>query len=84
MFLNIPGQCDIRVFTERGDLIHYISHNDGSGDEAWNLVTSGRQVVAPGIYLAHILVTSDILSMDQKNIIIHKGESTVLKFAVIR
>ncbi len=84
MFLNIPGQCDIRVFTERGDLIHYISHNDGSGDEAWNLVTSGRQVVAPGIYLAHILVTSDILSMDQKNIIIHKGDSTVLKFAVIR
>jgi hypothetical protein len=84
MFLNIPGQCDIRVFTERGDLIHHISHNDGSGDEAWNLVTSGRQVVAPGIYLAHILVSSNILSIDQKNIVIHKGDSRVLKFVVIR
>ena len=84
MFLNIPGQCEIRVFTERGDLIHHISHNDGSGDEAWNLVTSGRQVVAPGIYLAHILVTSDILSIDQQNVIIHKGDSRVLKFVVIR
>ena len=84
MFLNIPGQCDIRIFTERGDLIHHVSHNDGSGDEAWHLVTSGRQVIVPGIYLAHILVTSDILSKDQKNIVIYNGDSAVLKFAVIR
>jgi hypothetical protein len=84
MFLNITGQCDIRVITERGDLIHHISHNDGSGDEAWNVVTSGRQVVAPGIYLAHILVSSNILSIDQENVIIRKGDSRVLKFAVIR
>ena len=84
MFLNIPGQCDIRIFTERGDQIHSISHRDGSGDEAWNLVTSGRQVIVPGIYIAHIKVTSDILSSDQESVLIQKGDSRVLKFVVVR
>ena len=83
MFLNIPGQCEIRVFTERGDLIHYIKHEDGSGDEAWNLITSGRQVIAPGIYLVHINVTQNIES-DSGEILIRKGDSTIKKFAVIR
>ena len=45
MFLNIPGQCDIKVFTERGDLVHKIEHRDGSGDEAWSLITLDRKSV---------------------------------------
>ena len=83
MFLNIPGQCDIRVYTERGDLIHRIDHDDGSGDEAWNLITSARQVIAPGIYLVHIVVTEDLRS-ETGDIIMKKGDSTIKKFAVIR
>ena len=83
MFLNIPGQCEIRVYTERGDMIHRIEHDDGSGDEAWNLITSARQVIAPGIYLVHIVVTEDLRS-DTGDIIMKKGDSTIKKFAVIR
>ena len=83
MFLNIPGQCDIRVYTERGDLIHQIEHDDGSGDEAWNLITSARQVIAPGIYIVHIVVTKDI-KMETGEIIMKKGDSTIKKFAIIR
>ena len=53
MFLNIPPVCTIRIFTERGDLVDIIEHSDGSGDEAWNSITSSRQIIVSGIYIAH-------------------------------
>ena len=53
MFLNIPPVCTIRIFTERGDLIETIEHTDGSGDEAWNSITSSRQIIVSGLYIAH-------------------------------
>ena len=70
MFLNIPGECTINIYTERGDLIETIEHIDGSGDEAWNSLTSSRQVVVSGIYIAHIEAES--------------GESAIRKFVVVR
>jgi hypothetical protein len=70
MFLDIPGTCTIRIFSERGDLIKTIEHVDGSGDEQWNLVTESRQVVVSGIYIAYF-ETPD-------------GQSTYKKFGVIR
>lgn len=53
MFLNIPPVCTIRIFTERGDLVDIIEHSDGSGDEAWNSISSSRQIIVSGIYIAH-------------------------------
>ena len=53
MFLNIPPICTIRIFTERGDLVDTIEHTDGSGDEVWNSITSSRQIIVSGIYIAH-------------------------------
>ena len=53
MFLNIPPVCTIRIFTERGDLVDIIEHTDGSGDEIWNSITSSRQIIVSGIYIAH-------------------------------
>lgn len=70
MFLNIPPECTIRIFSERGDHINTIEHTDGSGDEAWNSVTSSRQVVVSGLYIAHFETPS--------------GESAIRKFIVIR
>ena len=70
-FLNIPGQCTIRIFTEMGELIQTIEHTDGSGDEFWNLTTSSNQVVASGVYLAAI--------RDNES-----GESIIRKFTIIR
>ena len=83
MFLNIPGQCELRIYTERGDLIQKIEHKDGSGDESWNLITNARQVVAPGIYIVHVVVTEDMQS-ESGVITLKKGDSTVKKFAIIR
>jgi len=70
MFYNLPGFCTIKIFTERGDLISIIEHDNGSGDEAWDSLTSSRQVVDSGVYIAHIETPT--------------GESTVHKFAVVR
>ena len=70
MFLDIPGECTIRIFTERGDLVDTIEHIDGSGDEAWNSITSYRQIIVSGLYIAHF-------DMGQEG-------STIRKFTVIR
>jgi len=70
MFLDIPGQCTIRIFTERGDLVTTIQHTDGSGDEEWRQLTDYRQTIVTGIYIAHF-ETPD-------------GRSTYRKFIIIR
>ncbi len=70
MFLDIPGECTIKIYTERGDLIKTIEHTDGSGDEAWNSITEYRQVVVSGIYIA-VFITPD-------------GKQAIRKFVIIR
>lgn len=69
-FYGLPPECTIRIFTERGDLVETLVHNDGSGDELWNSLTSSRQVVVSGLYIAHFQ-TPD-------------GQSTFRKFVIIR
>ncbi len=84
MFLNIPGYCRIDIYTERGDLIQTIDHEDGSGDEAWNLLTSSRQVVVSGVYIATFTVTRDVRDPATGNLLYRKGERAIRKFIVIR
>jgi len=81
MFLDIPGYCKIKIYSERGDLIKTITHDDGSGDQAWFLTTSSRQVVVSGIYIAHIEVTQD---PEDPAYTYKKGDSVYKKFIVIR
>ena len=70
MFYNIPAVCDIRIYTERGDLIKTLYHTSGSGDHSWNLKTDELQLVSSGIYIAHIELPD--------------GRSAYRKFIVIR
>jgi hypothetical protein len=70
-FYNIPGQCHISIYTELGELVYEINHTDGSGDEYWKSITSSRQVVVSGIYIA-VFENLD------------NGERRIKKFAVIR
>ncbi len=69
-FLDIPPVCTIRIFTERGDLIKVIEHTDGTGDEIWDSVTSSRQIVVSGVYIAHFETP--------------EGETAIRKFVIIR
>ena len=38
-----------------GEKIKTILHNDGSGDEPWDLKTDSRQRIASGVYIARIV-----------------------------
>jgi len=51
-FLEIPGNSIIRIYTEMGELVNTIRHDDGSGDEFWDLTTRDGQLVASGVYIA--------------------------------
>lgn len=83
MFLDIPPVCKIKIFTERGDLIYTIDHLDGSGDEAWNSITSYRQVVVSGLYIAHFEVLEDYVDW-KTGVSVAKGETGIKKFIIIR
>ncbi|MEQ9308376.1 MAG: hypothetical protein RLN90_02915 [Balneolaceae bacterium] len=54
-FYEIPGVCTIQIYTEIGELIKTIEHDNGSGDEFWDLRTDYRQRVVSGIYIARII-----------------------------
>jgi hypothetical protein len=70
-FMDIPGQCRIRIYTELGEPIREIEHTNGAGDEYWDSYTSSRQIVVSGIY---IVVFEDLST----------GERALRKLSVIR
>ena len=83
-FFNIPGFCTIEIYTELGELVDTIVHNDGSGDDFWDHTTSSRQVVSSGLYLAVITVTQDIQDPETGDLLYQAGERAIHKFVVIR
>ena len=70
-FFNIPGRCNIKIYSELGELINTIEHTDGSGDQAWDSRTSSGQIVVSGIYIAVI-----------ENL--DSGQKKIVKFVIIR
>ncbi len=83
-FFDIPPLCNIMIYTERGDLIEKISHTNGTGDEYWHSITSARQLVVSGVYIAVFEVTEDYRDPDTQELLFSKGESTYRKFTIIR
>jgi hypothetical protein len=84
MFLNIPGHCIIKIYTENGDLIKTISHENGSGDERWNSNTTSGQVVVSGVYIVHFTVTEDYKDPSTGEYKYRKGDSAFKKLIIIR
>jgi hypothetical protein len=51
-FINLPAQCEIKIYTLSGDLVATLRHNSfDRGFEDWNLTSDIGQAVASGIYL---------------------------------
>jgi hypothetical protein len=80
-FIGIPARCKIKIYTLVGELVQEISHDDGSGSEAWGSIkrldyqlNKWTLGVAPGIYLYRVesLVTG------------HEGESFIGKLAIVK
>jgi len=82
-FYGLPPYCEIRIFTETGDLIETIEHTSSSGDELWHSLTSSRQLVVSGLYIAYFEVTQDTYD-DNGALLYRKGDNTFRKFIVIR
>lgn len=74
----------IRIYTENGDLINTISHENGSGDETWKSNTTSRQVVVSGVYIVHFTVTADYLDPVTGQLKYAKGETAYQKLIIIR
>jgi len=84
MFMGLPPVCDIRIYTESGDLVKVIKHTNLSADEPWGVlaeeqsVTQSSQVIVSGIYIAFIE------ERDPDNIEKLTGNTTFVKFVVVR
>jgi len=83
-FYGLPPECIIKIYTERGDLIDTIVHDDGTADELWNSQTKFRQIIVSGVYIAYFEVTSDVYDENTGQIKLRKGENIFRKFFVIR
>jgi hypothetical protein len=71
-FYNLPSFCNIKIYTENGDLVQTIEHNNrlGLGSETWDMLTSSQQVINSGVYIA-VFTKPD-------------GELSYQKFVVVR
>jgi len=49
-FVDLPGDCVIRIFTMSGDLVQTLRNRDGDTIESWNLLSKNDQIVASGLY----------------------------------
>jgi hypothetical protein len=50
-FMFLPEKCTISIFTAAGEQVTKLYHNNGTGDEDWNLLSSVGQEVAYGLYI---------------------------------
>ncbi len=51
-FINLPAQCEIKIYTLAGDFVYSIEHdNPVQGYEDWNLTSYVGQAISSGIYL---------------------------------
>jgi len=71
MFVNLPEEATIRIYTLTGVLVDVLVHDDitGGGRLAWNVRNRNNQFVASGVYFFHVM-TPD-------------GDSHVGKFTVV-
>jgi hypothetical protein len=55
-FINLPAQCDIRIYTLTGALIKTLNKDSSPTDGAitWNLVTDDGTDIAYGLYIYHV------------------------------
>lgn len=52
LFVNLPAQSEIKIYTLAGDLVDTIRHNDPiQGYESWNLTSFVGQAISSGIFL---------------------------------
>ncbi|MGD8780294.1 MAG: hypothetical protein PVH88_15175 [Ignavibacteria bacterium] len=69
-FMFLPPECTISIFTVRGELVKKIYHDNGTGDEDWNLTNESGVEIAYGLYIYYLETPN--------------GGNTIGKFAIIK
>jgi len=56
LFIHLPAECTIRIYSMSGDHIKTIEHTSHllDGAESWDLTTRDGLDIAPGIYIYHL------------------------------
>ncbi|MBN2279474.1 MAG: hypothetical protein JXQ65_02735 [Candidatus Marinimicrobia bacterium] len=74
MFLNLPSEVKIKIFTENGDWVQTLKHFSPptikAGNLRWDMITRNQQVISSGVYIA-VFETPD-------------GRTSFQKFLVVR
>jgi hypothetical protein len=50
LFINLPLECTLNIYTTSGDLVRTIHHHDGTTEQAWNQITDDNQLIFSGVY----------------------------------
>lgn len=53
-FVNLPGQCTIRIYSLAGELVRSLNHDTGTGAENWDMLSEAGRGIASGIYLFNV------------------------------
>jgi hypothetical protein len=53
-FRNLPPECNIRIFTVTGELVHTIRKDDTGSIATWDLLSNEGQRIAYGVYIYHV------------------------------
>lgn len=71
-FINLPGECTVRIYTITGQLIKTLYKNSTvqDGSLSWNLVTDDGMDAAYGVYIYHV---------DAPNVGEHIGKFALIK-----
>jgi len=82
MFVDLPPIATLKVFTETGDLVRTIRHEDLRDRETWDQRTEEGRRVKSGIY---ILVVTDARNFDyDNNVVAETLPDVFVKFVIIR
>ncbi len=74
-FFNLPIKCNLKIFTETGDLVKTIEHY-GTADDEWDQKTDTNQYVTAGIYILAVIDCLDINGVQLDN--------QFVKFVIVR
>ncbi len=50
-FYELPKRVTIKIYTESGNLVNTIEHDQDSGSNSWNMTNQNGQTIASGVYV---------------------------------
>lgn len=77
MFVNLPPEATIRIYTLTGILVDVLVHDDvsGGGREVWNMRNRNNQFVASGVYFFHVMTPSGDAHVGKFTVVMQAGSN---------